>query len=288
MMGTKKFVALCEKLAQNTASASSRTSCWSRWRPRARASIRASPRSRRRRRRSVTRLSPHALPLREQRKARVSPDGRRHRLAATVRDAAMSLGSSDTRKSEGRNRHERSHGRLVVIGAGLRRRRAGQPADRERPPSGAAAGGGRRDASALARADQLCALHQSSRRELALCLRAGAEHRRAQHPGAARKNARRIERDQRHGVGARAAPGLRPLGAARKPRLELARRAAAVQRHRELSRRRRTSCAAAAGPCGSPTSTRAGRSTTACSRRRRASGSRTIATTTAPTRRASR
>jgi 3-hydroxyacyl-CoA dehydrogenase/enoyl-CoA hydratase/3-hydroxybutyryl-CoA epimerase len=32
MMGTKKFVALCERSRRNTASASSRTSCWSRWR----------------------------------------------------------------------------------------------------------------------------------------------------------------------------------------------------------------------------------------------------------------
>ena len=45
-------------------------------------------------------------------------------------------------------------------------------------------------------------------RELALCVRARGRDRRAQHPGAARKNARRLERDQRHGVGARPAPGL--------------------------------------------------------------------------------
>ena len=43
----------------------------------------------------------------------------------------------------------------------------------------------------------------------------------------------------------------------------------------------RRPCAAAAGRFGSPTSTRAGRSTTACSRRPRASASRTIPTTTA-------
>ena len=148
------------------------------------------------------------------------------------------ISSVQNNESSGRNRMNQSHGRFCRHRSRLRRRRARQPPDRERPPSGAAAGGGRRDASALARADQLCALHQPSRRELALCLRARAEHRRPQHPGAARKNARRVERDQRHGVGARPAPGLRPLGAARKPRLELARRAAAVQGHRELSRRR--------------------------------------------------
>ena len=152
-------------------------------------------------------------------------------------------------RNRGTDPHEPAHGRFCRHRSRLRRRRAGQPPDRERPPSGAAARGGRRDASALARADQLCALHQPPRRELALCLRAGAGDRRPQYPGAARKNARRIERDQRHGVGARPAPGLRPLGAARKPRLELARRAAGVQGHRELSRRRRTSCAAAADPC---------------------------------------
>ena len=52
MMGAKKFVALCERWRRNTASALSRTSCSSRWRRKARASIRASPRSGRRQRRS--------------------------------------------------------------------------------------------------------------------------------------------------------------------------------------------------------------------------------------------
>ena len=58
MMGTKAFVALCESSRRNTASASSRTSCWSKWPRRARASTRASRRSGRSRRRNAAFAGP--------------------------------------------------------------------------------------------------------------------------------------------------------------------------------------------------------------------------------------
>ena len=135
--------------------------------------------------------------------------------------------------------HEPAHGRFHRRWRGVGGRRARQPAHRKRALSRAAAGGRRRDASAVARAHQLRQVHQPPGRQLALCLRARGRHRRARHPGAARAHARRLERHQRHGVGARPAPGLRPLGAARKPRLELPGRAADLQEHGELRGRRR-------------------------------------------------
>src|SRR5215470_2026677 len=55
-------------------------------------------------------------------------------------------------------------------------------------------------------------------------------------PAAARKSARRLELDQRPGVGARPAARLRHLGADGLPRLELARRGAGLHPHRELRR----------------------------------------------------
>ena len=135
--------------------------------------------------------------------------------------------------------HVPAHGRFHHCRRGIGRGRARQPPHRERTLSGAAARGRRRDASAVARADQLCQVHHPAGRQLALCLRARGQHRRAPHPGAARAHARRLERHQRHGVGARPAPGLRPLGPARQPRLELPGRAADLQGHGELRRRRR-------------------------------------------------
>ena len=72
-----------------------------------------------------------------------------------------------------------------------------------------------------------------------LPVRARARHRQPHHPGAARQAARRLELDQRPGLGARPAARLRHLGADGLPRLELARRGAALHPHRELRRRRR-------------------------------------------------
>ena len=76
-----------------------------------------------------------------------------------------------------------------------------------------------------------------------------AGHRRAPHPDPARQIARRLVLDQRHGVRARAVAGLRPMGAARQPRLELPRGAAGLPRHGKLpGRPPTTNIAAATGP----------------------------------------
>src|SRR5215469_18433766 len=62
--------------------------------------------------------------------------------------------------------HRRFHHRWRRIGG----RGARQPPHRERPFSRSAAGGRRQDASVVASTDQLRALHQSPRRELAVRL----------------------------------------------------------------------------------------------------------------------
>ena len=54
-------------------------------------------------------------------------------------------------------------------------------------------------------------------------IRARGRHRPAPHSRPARQAARRLVRDQRHGLRARSVAGLRHLGAARQPRLELPR-----------------------------------------------------------------
>ena len=80
--------------------------------------------------------------------------------------------------------------------------------------------------------------HQS-RGQLALHLRARGQHQRPPHPGAARQAARRLQRDQRHGLRARPGAGFRHLGADGQPGLELRRRPALLQAHGELRGRRR-------------------------------------------------
>ena len=76
-----------------------------------------------------------------------------------------------------------------------------------------------------------------ARRQLVLLLGARRRLGRPPHRGAAWKDAGRLELDQRHGLHPRPGPGLRPLGAARQSRLELAGRAAGLQAHGKLRRR---------------------------------------------------
>ena len=68
---------------------------------------------------------------------------------------------------------------------------------------------------------------------------ARGQHQRPQAPGAARPAARRLQRDQRHGLRARPGAGLRHLGADGQPRLELRGRPALLQAHGKLRGRRR-------------------------------------------------
>ena len=97
-------------------------------------------------------------------------------------------------------------------------------------------------------------------------------HGRARNPRPARAHARRLQRHQRHGMGARPAPGLRSLGPARQPRLELPGRAADLQEHGKLRRRRRRDPRSRGAAQDLRQSTRAAGSTTASSRPPRPSG----------------
>ena len=91
-------------------------------------------------------------------------------------------------------------------------------------------------------------------------LGARGQHQRPQASGAARPAARRLQRDQRHGVRARPGAGLRHLGADGQPGLELRGRAALLQAHGKLRAAATIAFAAATGRCASPTPSRATRS----------------------------
>ena len=95
----------------------------------------------------------------------------------------------------------------------LGRRRRRLPAVGRSDQQGAAARGRRRGQSLDAPAGRLAAADHQSGGQLAVQLRARAQHQRPAHPGAARQAARRVERDQRHGLRARPGAGLRHLGA---------------------------------------------------------------------------
>ena len=131
-----------------------------------------------------------------------------------------------------------------------RRLRAGQPADRVRPASRAAAGGGRQEhASVAAHPARLRqAVHQHAL-QLVLPDRAAARVPRPQRDRAARQDARRLELDQRADLHPRPGRGLRPLAPARQHRLEPRRRAALLPQGRgQRARRRRDH--GAGGPLG--------------------------------------
>ena len=133
----------------------------------------------------------------------------------------------------------------IIVGAGSAGGTLAARLTENSANQGAAAGGGRGQPSLLAHAAQLRPADRQSGGQLALPVRARARHGQPDHPGAARKAAGRLELDQRPGLGARPAARLRHLGADGLPRLELARRGAALHPHRELRRRRRQPTAAA-------------------------------------------
>ena len=142
---------------------------------------------------------------------------------------------------------------------GLRGLRARQPAERRRAPPRAAARGRRQRPGPLdARADRLRQGVLRPARELEVHVRPRARARRCEQLLAARPGARRLELDQRDGVGARGSRRLRRLGADRAG-LVLGRRRADVPRHGALvghaargARRRRTDARDRSGRRGAP------------------------------------
>ena len=91
-------------------------------------------------------------------------------------------------------------------------------------------------------------------------LGARGQHQRPQAPGPARQAARRLQRDQRHGIRARPGAGLRHLGADGQPGLELRRASCPSSSAWKAMRAATSAFAAATGRCASPTPSRATRS----------------------------